>query len=150
MIANNTIILYILIFVIAILIAWVVKTEIRIRKIFAGKKGGDLENVISLLLQDIEKLQKSGDQTNLNIKQIEQKLKTSIRGLETVRFKPFKDSGSNQSFAIALINEEGDGVIISSLYSRERMSIFAKPIKKYSSEYELTQEEKDVLSKVKI
>lgn len=150
MIANNTIILYILIFVIAILIAWVIKTEIRIRKIFAGKRGDNLENIISSLLQDIEKLQKSGNQTNLNIKQIEQKLKTSIRGLETVRFNPFKDSGSNQSFAIALINEEGDGVIISSLYSRERMSIFAKPIKKYSSEYELTQEEKEVLSKVKI
>lgn len=150
MIANDTIILYILILIVAVLIAWVVKTEIRIKKIFAGKNGGDLENVMASLLQDIEKLHKSGNQVDLNIKQIEQKLKTSIRGLETVRFNPFKDSGSNQSFAIALLNEEGDGVILSSLYSRERMSVFAKPIKKHSSEYELTQEERDALNRAKI
>ncbi len=150
MIANNTIILYILIFVIAILIVWVVKTEIRIKKIFAGKRGNELESVMASLLQDMEKLHKSNNQTDLNIKTIEQKLKTSIRGLETIRFNPFKDSGSNQSFAIALINEEGDGVILSSLYSRERISIFAKPIKKHSSEYELTQEEREALNKAKI
>ena len=150
MIANDTIILYFLIFVIAILIGWVVRTEIRIRKIFAGKNGNDLESIMTSLVQDIEKLNKLGDQRDLNIQQIEKKLKTSIRGLETISFNPFKDQGGNQSFAIALVNEEGDGVIISSLYSRERMSIFAKPIKKHSSEYELTQEEKDVLNKAKI
>ena len=40
-----------------------------------------------------------------------------------------------------MLNEEGNGVVLSSLYSRERMSIFAKPIKNGKSEYELTEEE---------
>lgn len=49
-----------------------------------------------------------------------------------------------------MLNEDGDGVVISSLYSRERMSIFAKPIKNGKSEYELTDEEKKSLAKAKV
>jgi hypothetical protein len=70
--------------------------------------------------------------------------------LETIRFNPFPDQGSNQSFAIGLLNEEKDGVVISSLYSRERMSVFAKPIKNGKSDYELTQEEKEALQKAEV
>ena len=78
------------------------------------------------------------------------KLRKSIRGLETIRFNPFPDQGSNQSFAIGMLNEEGDGVVLSSLYSRDRMSVFAKPIKNSKSEYELSAEEKNALQKAKV
>ena len=50
---------------------------------------------------------------------------------------------------MAFLNDEGDGVIMSSLYARDRMSIFAKPIKKGKSEFELSAEEKEVLDKAK-
>ena len=62
-----------------------------------------------------------------------------------MRFNPFKDVGGNQSFAIAIVNEDGDGIVLSSLYSRERMSVFAKQIKKGISEVELTEEEKIIV-----
>ncbi len=81
---------------------------------------------------------------------INSKLKKSIRGVETIRFNPFPDQGSNQSFAIGMLNEEGDGIVLSSLYSRERMSVFAKPIKEHKSEYELSAEEKHVLDKARV
>ena len=77
------------------------------------------------------------------------RLRKSIRGVETVRFNPFPDQGSNQSFAIGMVDETGDGVVLSSLYARERMSIFAKPVKGGKSEYELTEEEKEALWKAK-
>ena len=85
-----------------------------------------------------------------DIANINKKLKKSIRGVETVRFNPFGDQGSNQSFAIGMLNEDKDGVVISSLYSRERMSIFAKPIKGGTSDYELTEEEKEALKKATV
>ena len=81
---------------------------------------------------------------------INSKLKKSIRGVETIRFNPFPDQGSNQSFAIGILNEENDGVVISSLYSRDRMSVFAKPVKNGKSEYELSSEEKEALVKAKV
>lgn len=129
---------------------WVVITEKRLKRFFLGKKAKDLEDTIVLLENEITKLKKAKDNIEKDITAINNKLKKSIRGLETIRFNPFPDQGSNQSFAIGLLNEEGDGVVMSSLYSRDRMSIFAKPIKNNKSEYELTVEEKEALKKAEV
>ncbi len=129
---------------------WIIKTEKRLKRFFLGKKAKDLEDTIIILEEEISKLKKSKENIEKEIIGINGKLKKSIRGLETIRFNPFPDQGSNQSFAIGMLNEDGDGVVLSSLYSRERMSIFAKPIKKGKSEYELTEEEKESLEKAKV
>ena len=129
---------------------WIVKTEKRLRRFFLGKKAKDLEETIFNLEKDILKLKESKENTEKELVVINKKLKKSIQGLEVIRFNPFPDQGSNQSFAIGMMNEENNGVVISSLYSRERMSIFAKPIKNGNSEYELTNEEKDALNKASI
>ena len=137
---------------IAILIGaiWIIITEKRLKRFFIGKKAKDLEGTINMLETEITKLNKAKEEIEKNITAINSKLKKSIRGLETIRFNPFPDQGSNQSFAIGMLNEESDGLVISSLYSRERMSIFAKPIKNGKSEYELTAEEKEALQKAKV
>jgi len=137
---------------IAILVGtvWMVITEKRLKKFFLGKKAKDLEDTITILEQEINKLNKAKNNIEKDISIINSKLKKSIRGLDTIRFNPFPDQGSNQSFAIGMLNEEGDGLIMSSLYSRERMSIFAKPIKNGKSTYELTAEEIEVLEKAKV
>jgi hypothetical protein len=129
---------------------WIFKTEKRLERFFLGKKAKDLEDTIISLEEDIAKLKEAKISTEKEVNVINAKLKESIRGLETVRFNPFPDQGSNQSFAIGMLNEQGDGVVMSSLYSRERMSIFAKPIKGGKSEYELTNEEKEVLKKAEV
>ena len=131
-------------------IIWVITTERRLKKFFLGKKAKDLEDTISILEDNIEKLKKSKEKTEKELETINGKLRKSIRGLETIRFNPFPDQGSNQSFAIGILNEENDGVVLSSLYSRERMSIFAKPIKNGKSDYELTEEEKEAIEKATI
>ncbi len=131
-------------------IFWIVKTEKRLKKFFLGKKAQNLEETIFFLENEIKQLKKAQENQQVVLEQINKKLKKSIRGLETIRFNPFPDQGSNQSFAIGLLNEEKNGVVISSLYSRERMSVFAKPIKNGKSDYELTQEEKEALQKAEV
>jgi hypothetical protein len=86
---------------------------------------------------------------NKHLVTVDKRLDKSIRSVETIRFNPFLDAGSNQSFAISFLNDEGNGVVMSSLYARDRMSIFAKPIIKGKSEFELSTEEKEVLEKSK-
>ncbi|PIP69136.1 hypothetical protein CO033_02195 [Candidatus Nomurabacteria bacterium CG_4_9_14_0_2_um_filter_32_10] len=137
---------------IAILISaiWIIKTEKRLKRFFAGKKAKDLEENIFILEENISKLKSEKEVIEREIIEINKKLKKSISGLETIRFNPFPDQGSNQSFAVGMVNEDGDGVVFSSLYSRDRMSVFAKPIKNGKSEYELTTEEKKVLEKAKV
>jgi uncharacterized protein YlxW (UPF0749 family) len=129
---------------------WIFITEKRLKRFFLGKKAKDLEETIAILENEINKLNKSRANLEKEISAINTKLKKSIRGLETIRFNPFPDQGSNQSFAVGMLNEEGDGLVISSLYSRERMSIFAKPVKDGKSEYELSAEEKEALEKAKV
>ena len=129
---------------------WIIVTEKRLKRFFLGKKAKDLEDTIIILEQGIAKLNKARENIEKDIAVINAKLKKSIRGLETIRFNPFPDQGSNQSFAIGMLDEEGDGLVISSLYSRERMSIFAKPVKNGKSEYELSAEEKEALKKAEV
>ncbi len=131
-------------------VIWMMITEKRLKRFFSGKKAKDLEEVISALEKNIEKLNKEKEGIEKNISVIGMKLKKSVRGLETIRFNPFPDQGSNQSFAIGMLNEEGDGVVISSLYSRDRMSVFAKPVKNNKSEYELSAEEKEALKRAQV
>ncbi len=129
---------------------WMIVTERRLKRFFLGKKAKDLEDTITILENNITELKKAKNNIEKDITTINAKLKKSIRGLETIRFNPFPDQGSNQSFAVGILNEDGDGVVFSSLYSRERMSIFAKPIKNNKSEYELSAEEKEALKKAEV
>ena len=129
---------------------WIITTEKRLKRFFLGKKAKDLEDTIVMLQDEITKLKTARVNAEKEISIINTKLKKSVRGVETIRFNPFPDQGSNQSFAIGMLNEDGDGVVISSLYSRERMSVFAKPVKGGKSEYDLSAEEKEALSKAKV
>ncbi len=138
------------VFLILLGAVWVVITEKRLKRFFLGKKAKDLEDTIVILENEIAKLNKAKDNTEKEIAIINTKLKKSIRGLETIRFNPFPDQGSNQSFAVGMLNEEGDGLVISSLYSRDRMSVFAKPVKNGKSDYELSNEEKKALEKAEV
>ncbi|HEV7424517.1 MAG TPA: DUF4446 family protein [Candidatus Paceibacterota bacterium] len=129
---------------------WIFATEKRLKRFFLGKKAKDLEDTILSLEDTVSKLIREKNGMQKEITAINTKLKKSVRGLETIRFNPFPDQGSNQSFAVGMLNEEGDGVVFSSLYSRDRMSVFAKPIKNNKSDYELTAEEKEALKKAEV
>jgi len=143
------IIVYILCGVLTLAVFWIVKLEIRMKNLLRGQDGKSLETTIFTTQKDVQSLEKSKNQIETYLKNVEQRLQQSIQNIETIRFNPFKGSGEggNQSFAIALLNEKGDGVVLSSLYARERMSVFAKPIKNSVSEFELTNEEKEAIKR---
>lgn len=144
---NPQILFYILSIISIILLVWIMHLERRLRKVFQGTKAEDLEGVMVELNNKIVYLKKDQDEISKHLKTVDGRLNKSIRQVETIRFNPFIDAGSNQSFAISFLNDEGDGVVISSLYARDRMSIFAKPIENGKSKFELSNEEKEVLEK---
>jgi hypothetical protein len=119
----------------------------RLKRIMRGKTGRDIEEGIASIDKKLVAIENNEELLADAIEHIDRRLRSSIRSVEMTRFNPFEDQGGNHSFAISLVNEKGDGVVISSLYSRERMSVFAKHIKKGKSDIELTGEEQDVLAK---
>lgn len=140
--------------VILVLLAWNVflqvrleKTRKRIKIFFEGRKTKDLEEVIAEQLKrtkktesDIEKLFK----WNEDLQKIAD---ISIQKVGVIRFNPFKDTGGDQSFAIALLDKDNNGLVISSLYSREGTRIYTKPVEKGESSYHLSEEEKQAIQK---
>lgn len=136
--------------IILLLLIWIIRLEVKLKKLL-GSKNGSLDEIISMMRKDTENLKRHAEKTAEELEIVDKKLRKTVSGNETVRFNPFKGtgSGSNQSFATALINSEGDGVVISSIYSRDHLSVFSKPVKDSSSEYELTPEEKSALQKAK-
>ncbi len=72
---------------------------------------------------------------------IEERSRRSLQHIGMVRFNPFEDTGSDQSFVIALLDDRRDGVVISSLHGRTNTRLFAKPVNGGSSAHHLSDEE---------
>lgn len=123
--------------------------HIKIKKFTKGKDAKSLESLISECVSGINEIQKRNEVIAEHALQLDERISNAIRNIQTIRYKAFEINGSNQSFSIALLNEKGNGVIISSLHHNDRVSTFAKPVEKYESTYDLTDEEKEVLKKSK-
>ncbi len=146
---NTNLILYIAIACFVLLAAWLGFTEWRLKKLFRGKKAGDLEAVLQDLGEELKKLNLSREKTDVYLKEVEERLKKSLKQVGVVRFNPFGEAGSNQSFSIAFLNECGNGAVISALYTRDNIKIYAKPVQNYKSEYALSKEENEAVKRTK-
>jgi hypothetical protein len=76
---------------------------------------------------------------------LETRSQRSLQHIGMVRYNPFEDTGSDQSFAIALLDDRRDGVVISSLHGRANTRIFAKPVADGTSPHNLSDEETEAI-----
>ena len=63
-------------------------------------------------------------------KSLNSNMANCIQKVGIVRYSAFKDTGSDLSFTVALLDEENSGVVFNGIYSREMSNIYAKPVKK--------------------
>ena len=131
-----------------VLLVWVIRLERKMSKMLVGKSE-NIEQSMQVLRKDHQEMQKFADEMQKYLTTVESRLRRSVQNVETVRFNAFDGAGANQSFATAFINEEGDGVVVSSLYARDRTSVFSKPIKAHISEFELSDEEKKAIEQAR-
>ena len=136
------------------LIAWNILLNLKIWQIkkklktfFNGKKATDLEGV---LFEEIKRLKKAeSDILELSkiSKNLEKITKKTIQKVSVIRFNPFKETGGDQSFVIAMLDSNDNGLIISSLFTREGTRVYTKPIEFGQSKYPLSKEEIEALKK---
>lgn len=112
-------------------------------------KGVSKKNLISSLNQLIAQAKSNDDDIKSVAKDLKREIKANKSHLQKVgfkRFNPFTNTGGNQSFSLGILDENGDGIMISSLHSRESTRIYAKPITKgKSAGTGLSAEEKQAL-----
>ena len=145
-----------LIFILAInilLIIMVIISSVRIKKINDSSKefmrklgnGRDIREDLEQYMERVINLEAGISETNSHCNQIDKQLKGCIQKVGVVRYNAYRDSGSNLSFAVALLDENNDGVVFNGIYSREMSNIYAKPVNKGKSSYTMTEEEAEAV-----
>lgn len=118
-------------------------------KCFMNKigNGNNIQEMIENYIKKIEEVQKENNDLKNYCKQLDSTLSTSIQKVGLVRYNAFKDTGSDLSFTLALLNEKNTGVVLNGIYSREMSNIYAKPVEQGTSTYTLSAEEKQAIKK---
>jgi hypothetical protein len=93
----------------------------------------------------VEAVIRSQDELEARMAVVEGLQRRSFQRVGLVRFNPFEDTGGNQSFAIALLDEGGDGFVLSSLHARAGTRVYAKTIAGGKAEASLSKEEQEAL-----
>jgi len=111
------------------------------RALARGGSDASLADVLDLQVGRVEAVGARLDQLNRLAGEMEQRTRTSIQHIGLVRFNPFDDTGSDQSFVIALLDDRRDGIVLSSLHGRANTRLFAKPVEGGESSHTLSEEE---------
>lgn len=116
----------------------------RLRRVIPGGETG-LDEILDTQVQQAASLSTRVDALVRLQQELDTALQRSIQRIGVVRFNPFPDTGGDQSFAIALLDKIGNGLVISSLHSRADTRVFAKQIANGRSRYPLSDEEQDAI-----
>lgn len=113
---------------------------------------GDVENpntaqLLAEYLSTVRSTAASVQRMRIEHDELVQLMPSAIRHVGLVRFSPFHDTGGDQSFALALLDGRGDGVVVTGLHSRHDSRLYAKPIARNNSSYSLTPEEREAMER---
>lgn len=70
----------------------------------------------------------------------------ALRHLAVVRYDAFGDVGGHLSWSIALLDDAGDGVVLTSIHGRSEARTYAKTISSWASEQQLSPEEEEAVT----
>lgn len=114
-----------------------------------GKDGASLEAVLAWLTQKNAQVDETLKAHKSALEVIDARIKKSVRGYSLIRYDAYEESGGNQSFASGLIDEGGDGFILSVITNRNHVGIYAKPVSRGTALSSLTPEEHNALESAK-
>lgn len=117
------------------------------RSLMRGMQDKNLEELLNAHLSRVKQALKRVDDMELTCKKLQLMAEKSIQKVGVVRFNAFHDTGSDLSFAVALLDSRGDGVVVSTIFGRDESRTYAKPIQKGASTYHLSAEEQQAVSK---
>lgn len=121
----------------------------RYRAMMQGADGANLEGVLMQHLDAVKDATAKVAALDQECRRLDSRLQNCTQKIGVVRFNAFEDTGSDLSFAIALLDARDDGVVISGIFGRNESRTYAKPVSAGQSSYFLTAEEKQALAAAK-
>ncbi len=138
-------------------IVWQLDLQTRLKRLeerYRRLSGASVEETgpqvgVGTLLAQIGSVRDRVEKLEALARQSQTTLGHAVQGVGMVRFRALPDVGGDQSFALALVDGEGSGVVLSALYLREGTRFYGKPLTAWTSSYPLTDEEKQALEQAR-
>jgi hypothetical protein len=139
-------------------VVWVLDLQNRLRrvqdrynKLFTEEAAEDANLAVALanLSARLAETNARTERLVARTEQIDVALAHTVQGVGLVRFRAFQDTGGDQSFALALTDGEGTGVVVSALYGRGATRVYAKPVQAWLSPKPLGEEEEQALAEAR-
>ena len=121
------------------------KLRRRVDALTRGKDTESMEDVILNFFERIESLEEGENITKSDLKDIKDNLKITYQKKGLVKYDAFREMSGDLSYSLALLDKENNGVLISSMYSREGCYTYAKDIVNGESKINLSEEEAEAL-----
>jgi len=135
-----------------VIISWqLYRTKRHYLTLVKRTKKQNLDEILEKILANNE--QSSGEikKISTDLKNITARLNLSIQKIGLLRFNPFEREGIGQSFVVALLDYEDNGVIINFIQTKDGLRVYPKKVKNSKGiEYDLTDEEKKVIEKSRV
>lgn len=151
---SNTFLIILIVLDVFLLIAYIVSVS-KLSKLRKSYKtfmeklgnGSDISEDLKEYVKRVEALETKELEIENYCKNLDLHMASCLQKVGIVRYSAFKDTGSDLSFALALLNEKNSGVVLNGIYSREMSNIYAKPVENGISSYTLSDEEKEAIEK---
>ena len=117
------------------------------KKMMLGAVGESIEEMMLARIRDIENLKKKVADLTVECERLENSSRSHVQQVGIVRFNAFDNTGSDLSFAVAMMDAAKTGFVLSGIYGREESRVYAKPLINGESTYMLTKEEKQAVEK---
>jgi hypothetical protein len=117
----------------------------RLEGLTRGQTGRSLEAVLDAHLDKVFEVGRELDELAARSVVLEAGARKMIQRVGLVRYNPFEETGGNQSFALAMLDARGDGIVVSSLHARAGTRVYAKAVTNGRAEAALSDEESEAV-----
>jgi hypothetical protein len=121
---------------------WLAHVRRTYARLLDGVAKGDLVAVVSRHVESVKELRRATELVGRETAQLRQRLSSAVRTVGFARYDAFPDVGGQLSFSTALVDEAGDGVVLSTINGRRESRSYAKAIKGGESAQQLSDEER--------
>ena len=135
---------------------WVFDLQARLRRLekrhqslFLNKEDPTFAVALQELADRFSQINARTERLVVRMGEMDGNLVRCVQGMGFVRYSAFEDTGGDQSFSLALVDGDGDGVVVSALYGRDATRVYAKPIEGWVSSRTLATEEEQALSRAR-
>lgn len=147
--------LLIIVLVLLLLVVWLYtlysgqKKELRALKakyeFFTQGDDKNWDEILTQTLTEVRSAQAEMKKLEAKHDAMREQMKGCVQKVKLLRYNAFSDTGSDLSYSLAIVDENNNGVVLSSIYGREDNRTYAKPVEGGKSSYPLSDEEKQVL-----